>query len=358
MWVTLFLVLAAGCTTGRSTTNTSPSASTSVSPGLSPWVDLSFPIGAVGNGGSVNVMALDRKAVYALYQPTTKQGPGTADLLSTMLARIDRTTGAVATAGPFPGALGLAAAGGWLWVAGSYYPGHPEAGFLDRVDPVSLSVGRRVPLPHYSGGAGMYATLAGSGTTLWMGFGSGLYRLSSVDGQTIISRQIGADGVAVSLSLDPSGGTLYLGVNRYSSSGPTVYEWGALDGSLLASSSASDGQGLGGVRVAASTDGVWTSFATGMMGQSQHLSARDLQPLPTFFEMRHTNGIAVFLANGVLWLTDGMTDELTCADPQTGATRARTTLRFGGVVIGDSRAVYVGGYGGVLLLRPDPACSS
>ncbi|HYS30173.1 MAG TPA: hypothetical protein VEQ12_11850 [Candidatus Limnocylindria bacterium] len=322
---------------------------------MSPWVVRVFQVAAVGNGGSANVMALDGNAVYVLYQPQTPQGPGTVDVLGTMLAQIDRKTGTVVTAGPFPGALSLATAGGSLWVAGGYYPDRPDASFLDRLDRFSLRVEQDLPLPAQTGQNGIAATLAGSGTSLWMGFGPTLYRLSPVDGHTIATQPIGADAAATSLSINPAGTVLYLGTNRYGMSSPTVFEWGTASGALLASSSAAGGQGLGGVQVAAATDGVWVSFATGMMGAVAHLRARDLQSVPTVPE-RHSNGVRVFLADGVLWTTDGMTGRLACADPATGAIRASTAMPFGGVVIGDAEGVYLGGYDGVYQLHPDPAC--
>jgi hypothetical protein len=300
-------------------------------------------------------MALDKNAVYVLYQPQTQQAPGTVDVVGTMLAQIDRKTGTVVTAGPFPGALSLAIAGGALWVAGGYSPDRPDASFLDRLDPFSLRVQQHLSLPPQTGQNAIFATLAGSGTSLWMGFGQTLYRLSPVDGNTIATQTIGADAQITSLSINPAGTVLYLGANRFTMSSPTVYEWSTASGVLLASSSAAGGQGLGGVHVAAAPDGVWVSYATGMMGAVGHLRARDLQPLPTAGE-RHSNGVGVFLADGVLWTTDGMTGLLTCADPATGATRASTAMPFGGVVIGDAQGVYLGGYEAVYLLHPDPAC--
>jgi len=298
-------------------------------------------------------MALDQNALYVLYQPRTQPAPGTADV--TMLAQIDRKTGTVVRAGPFPGAFSLATAGGSLWIAGGYYPGRSDAGFLDRLDPFSLRVQQQLSLPPQTGQNGIAATLAGSGTSLWMGFGPTLYRLSPVDGHTITTQSIGADAVVTSLSINPAGTVLYLGANRYAMSSPTVYEWSTTSGALLASSSAAGGQGLGGVQVAAATDGVWVSFATGMMGVVGHLRARDLQSLPTLGE-RGSNGVRVFLADAVLWTTDGMTGRLACADPATGATRASTAMPFGGVVVGDAQGIYIGGYDGVYLLHPDPAC--
>lgn len=300
-------------------------------------------------------MALDQNAVYVLYQPQTQQGPGTVDVLGTMLAQIDRKTGTVVTAGPFPGALSLATAGGSLWIAGGYYPGRPDANFLDRLDPFSLRVQQHLPLPPQTGQNGISGTLAGSGTSLWMAFGPTLYRLSPVDGHTIATQAIGADAAVTSLSINPAGTALYLGANRYAMGSPTVFEWSTSSGALLASSSEAGGQGLGGVQVAAATDGVWVSFATGMMGAVGHLRARDLQPLPTVAE-RHSNGVRVFVADGVLWTTDGMAGRLVCADPATGAIRASTAMPFGGVVIGDAEGIYLGGYEGVYLLHPDPAC--
>lgn len=316
-----------------------------------------FHVSTVGNGRALsNVMALDANAVYALYQPWTPQASA-GDVFGSMLAKIDRKTGTVYTAGPFPGAVSLAVAGGFLWIAGGYFPGHADASFLDRLSPLTLSVEERLPLPLLTGQNSVFPTLAGSSTSLWMGFGPALYQLSSNDGHIIALHQIGTDAAVTSLSINPAGTILYLGANRCSITGPMVYEWSAVSGALLASSSAAGGQCLGGVQVAAAADGVWLSFATGMMGAVGHLRARDLQPLP-FVGERHTNDLRVFVAAGVIWTTDGMLAQLSCADPKTGAVRATTTLPYGGVVIGDSLGVYLGAWDGVSLLRPDPACGA
>jgi len=331
-----------------------PSASPSPSPSAtatptSSWVRRKVSI------GPVTAMALDSSAVFALYAPTPVNGG--IDPSKMALARIDRATGAVATSGIFPYAKTVARVPAGLWVAAG--PGFGEGTvaadtkWLSLVDPVALSVKQRVHLPAQAdSGSNAGPQLAGASNLLWLGYAHSLYRLDPISGRTLLT--VSVPGTVTSISLDPSGHRLYAGVEVPPSqnSEDLIVEWDALTGTRLASALAG-GLGLGGPRVAAAADGVWISYATGMMGSVGHLSATGLALLSSP-KYPNTNGIHVFVSGGTLWLVDG--PQVACADPLTGVMAASSQESSTEAVVADANGSYLGAFDGVGFLRPDPSC--
>jgi len=335
------------------TVSASPSPSPSASPTPpSTWVTRRVPI------GPVVAMSLDSAAIFALYAPAPTAGG--IDPSKIGLARIDRATGAVATMGGFPYAKTVARVTAGLWVAAGPGIGDgtvaADTRWLTLVDPVTLSVKQRVHLPAQAdSGSNAGPQLAGAANLLWLGYAHSLYRLDPISGRTLLT--VSVPGTVTSISLDPSGHRLYAGVEVTPSqnSEDLVVEWDALTGARLASAPAG-GLGLGGPHVAAAADGVWISFATGMMGAVGHLSATGLVLLSSP-QYPNTNGIHVFVSGGTLWLVDGMLHQVACADPLTGVIAASSLESFPEAVVGDANGSYLGGFDGLGFLRPDPSCS-
>ena len=328
----------------------SPSPSASATP-LSSWVTRRIPI------GPVVAMSLDSAAVFALYAPAPVAGGSDPSKIG--LARIDRATSAVATMGGFPYAKTLARVTAGLWVAAGPGIGDgtvaADTKWLTLVDPVTLSVKQRVHLPGQADPASFAAPqLAGAANVLWLGYGHSLYRLDPTTGRILLTESL--PGTATSISIDPSGHRLYVGVEVTPSqnSQDLVIEWDALTGTRLASAP-TGGLGLAGPQVAAAADGVWISYATGMLGAVEHRSATGLAELVAP-QHQHTNGIHVFVFGGTLWLVDGMAQQVACGDPLTGVITASSQETSPEAIVADANGSYLGGFDGIGFLQPDPSC--
>jgi hypothetical protein len=183
----------------------SPSPSTSATP-LPSWILRRVPI------GSVVAMSLDSSAVFVLYDP----GPinGRPDPARTMLARIDRGTAAVTTAGPFTNATLLArvAPGLWIGAGADQATAASDTQWLTLVDPVTLSVKHRVHLPGKpASGTFSLPQIAATSDLLWLSYGDSLYRLDPATGRILLTQ--GLQATATSLSIDSAGRRLYVGVD-------------------------------------------------------------------------------------------------------------------------------------------------
>jgi hypothetical protein len=334
----------------------SPSASLTPTPSPSPsatpsWVTRQVPI------GSVVAMSLDSSAVFALYNPGPMNGrPNPAE---TMLARIDRATAAVTTAGPFPQAVLLARVTSGLWIGAGANQGTagPDTQWLTLLDPVTLKVKQRIHLPGQPA-AGTYSMpqLAGTSDLLWSAYGNSLYHLDAASGRILSTQTL--PGTASSLSIDPSSRRLYMGVDAATpqTDQAMVIEFDRRTGAKLASAP-TGGAALGGPQVAAAPDGVWIAFATGMMGAVEHRTAAGLTLLfDPLYQNRHTNSIRVFVGGGALWFMDAMASQLACADLGTGTIAASVQETLPAVIVADSAGSYLGNNDGVDFLRPDPSC--
>ena len=285
--------------------------------------------------GAVADLAVSSQAVYALYTPAGTQGK-LAGAMNTMLARIDRGSGTVRKAGPFPGALRIAVGAGSVWLGGgNQFPGARYQGAIDvvRLDPESLHQLASIALPAELAQRALVAEIAGTADQVWMAYGTQLYQLDSTTG-AVQSKQSLA-GIAASIAIDSTTGRLYVGSDGAATqTQATITEWDTptLRRRALAPTG---GAGLGGPQVAAAGNDVWVAFATGMLGQVEHRRASDLTLVP-MAQHQYTNSVRVYVAGGFVWTTDGMANELACLDPMTGAPRASTTLNLGGVVAGDS----------------------
>jgi hypothetical protein len=330
----------------------SPSPSLTPSPTPSPSATPSWITRQVGLG-QVQAMSLDATAIFALYAPNPVSGG--IDASQMRLARVDRSSGAVTTAGPFPNAWHMARVSSGLWLAAGADPANPSADtqWLTLVDPVTLKVKQRVHLPGQPT-AGTYSVpqLTGTSDLLWSAYGNSLYRLDAATGRVLLTQNLG--GTATGLSIDPSSHRLYAGWVPSQMTDALVIEWDGSTGRRIASAP-TGGAGLGGPGVAAAPDGVWIAYATGMMGAVEHRSAADLTLLPEP-PARHANGIHVFVGGGTLWLVDSMAQEVGCADLRTGAIAASVNETGPAALVADANGSYLGDADGVGFLRPDPSC--
>jgi outer membrane protein assembly factor BamB len=337
-------VLLASCASGSA----SPPAATATSSAP----NSALPFEKQWKLGPVEDMAVSPVAVYAVYSPASIQG-AMAQVTDNRLARIDRMSGSVTTAGPFPYARTVAVAGGVVWMGGNnQYPATPFPGSstLVGVDATSLRVLMQLSFPGPAQPA--IANVAGDSEALWLAYGTRLYRLSAGDGRPLDSQDIG--GIATSIALDPPGLRVFVGAEGLGSTGATVAEF---DSTTLSPqvSSATGGAGLGGPHVATGADDLWISYATGMLGEVEHRKASDLTQVPVA-AARHTNGVSVFVVAGTVWVGDSMAGQLMCLDPNTGAVRVMWDTQNGGVVAGDGLGLYFGDTNGVEMLKLDARC--
>lgn len=312
------------------------------------WTARQFPL-----PGFPAALALDSTAIFALYTPASFDPHDDSHMT---LARIDRKTAKVITNGPFPGGRQLLRVNAGLWVLGGLYTGSLTDRFwMDRLDPTTLAIRARQWVPAQSSpNRPIFPELTATANTLWLSYGSRAYRLNPVTGNVLFSRSFA--GVIMGISIDPAAQHLYIGLD------PTGGDAGAdllvqlnpLTAAPLASSP-TGGQGLGGPTVTASNDGVWVSYATGMMAAVEHHSSEGLSPLPVFQGPAGSNGLRLFVGPTSVWLTDEGSQRVSCIDPQT-ETLLSSTMQGPGALVADQTSVYVATQSGIALLRPDSSC--
>jgi len=343
-------VVLASCTSATTAGRSSPMPTSSPS-GQSGQLtmDQRWPVGPVAD------IAVGRDAVYVLYSPPTSEG-ALSNATETRLGRIDRASGKLITAGPFPFARQIALAGGVVWIGpNNQYAGTsaPDSRMLLGVDARSLSTQYRVTLPNDGAQQALVANLASDSDTVWVAYGRHLYRLAAGSGAMLASHSL--LGIATSVAIDPAGRRLYVGLDSVSPvSNATITAFDATALTPLFSATTGGGD-LGGPHLAAGAQDVWVSYATGMLGQVEHRQASNLAQLPVASAM-HTNGVQVFEIAGMVWVSDDMAGQLMCLDPQTGAVRATWGTLQGGVVDGDGSTLYFGDINGLGSFQPDPRC--
>jgi hypothetical protein len=330
---------------------TSAPATPSATPTSAQWVSRSVPVGSIG------AIVLGPSNVYVISNENEPSGEYSSALAD--IVRINRNSGAVDDGGRFPGAVSLALAGGYLWVATGPSPGVPltDANVLYRLNALTLAVEQRTSIAELAGTSNNPESpdLTAAGNLLWVGYGPHVARLSGTSGATIWSRNVGGPGAVSSISVDPTGRVIYAG---FDANRPSIVELNAITGMTVAESTAYFGYDLGGAKLAAFVGDVWVAYATGMDGTTVQLQASNLASSAGGVDGLHTNGIDVFRGNGILWMSDGGGDLLFCANEVTGAVRATFPWQFGGLIAADSSGTVVGGSDGVSFLKNDPQCYS
>jgi len=329
-----------------------PSPSLTPSPTPSPSATPSWVTRHVALG-QVQAMSLDATTIFALYAPNPVSGG--IDASQMRLARVDRSSGAVTTAGPFPNAWQMARVASGLWLAAGTDPANPsvDTQWLTLLDPVTLKVKQRVHLPGQST-TGPYAIphLAGTSDLLWSAYGNSLDRLDAATGRVLVTQNLA--GTATGLSIDPSSRRLYAGVVPSQGTSALVIEWDGATGRRIASAP-TGGVDLGGPTVVAAPDGVWITYATGMMGAVEHRAETSLSVLAGP-QHGYSNAIRAFVGGGALWLVDGGAGQVECADLRTGTTAASSQEPLAAAIVADANGSYLGDADGVGFLQPDPSC--
>jgi hypothetical protein len=348
------ILLASCAPAGTAAKSTPPAASPASSPSLQASSPL--PLAKHWALGPVVDVAVSTEAAYVLYAPADSTGEKGFATTHTRLARIDRSSGLVMTAGPYPFAIRIAVAGSVVWIgARNQYPATPIAGSstLIGVDGKNLRLLRRLTLPAGDAQQAFGSSLASNAATLWVAYGATIYRLTGDTGATVGSQAIA--GVATSIAVDPFGQRLYVGIDSVpAASAATITAFDAATLKPLLSATTGGGD-LGGPHLAAVANDVWVSYATGMLGQVEHRQASNLAQVPMASAM-HTNGVQVFGIAGMVWVADAMASQLMCLDTHTGAVRASWETPQGGVIDGDRSMLYFGDITGVGSVQPDPRC--
>jgi hypothetical protein len=305
--------------------------------------------------GQVQAMSLDTSAIFALYAPNPVSGP--IDARQIRLARVDRTTDAARTAGPFPNAREMARTASGLWLAAGKDQSTTAADtqWLTLVDPMTLKVKQHVRLPGSPDpGIASVPQLSAIGNVMWLGYGHSLYRLDAGTGRISLTQNL--PGTATAIAIDPSGQRLYVAVYPPPGTGyaPLIIEWDAVTGSRIASV-VTGGEGLGGPQIVATAEGVWIAYATGAMGAVTYVSASGLHQLVETQRQGETLN-HVYVGGGALWFVDEVTGAVSCADIRNGTVAASSEETQPAVVVADANGTYLGDANGVGFLRPDPAC--
>jgi hypothetical protein len=248
-------------------------------------------------------------------------------------------------------------AGGSLWVAGGLRDGEaPDARLLYRLDPRSLAVQQQVELPEPGVPERVVAALAAAPDALWAGFGPLLVRVALDGGGSEIKAR--TKGEVVSLAFGPGGDVLY--ALESSADGLFVTRRHPITGALRVRSA--NLLGVPGGVLTPTSDGVWVSYPTGMLGALVRLRAGDLRVLAEVEAEPDsnigTNSIAGFAVGEVLWITDGMGSTVACADPNSGAIRHVEDLDGADGLVADSAALYVASSHGLMTMAPPVDCAA
>lgn len=271
---------------------------------------------------------------------------------------------------------GLALASGYLWVYGAS-GGHP---LLEQASPGTLATIRRVRVPGIPGVQGVAAVAAGPGGSVWVGGGRTLLRLSVRTG-AVLAHAILPAGLDLS-NLATGGRNLYASASRLRPGGGVVLEYSEAVGKLLAQTGRAPlTWALWGPELTTVPGGVWVSFRSGMLGQSELLSARSLavvKGLPAVISAADSPatgpgtiydwamGSISAYGGGTLWVaTSG--GVVACVNPVTGTARAQEVVPSDPAwsvfaLAADPHARQVVAlisaprYAGVVTIRPPSAC--
>jgi len=281
------------------------------------------------------------------------------------LRRISLASGAVQS-GPRFGVSGLRLASGFLWVYGQVYSGPHGTRVrlvLHQVSPSSLRLIRSWTLLPTRRLASFSAVSVapGPGRAVWVGFRRTLRLVSVTSGATLRRARVPAGYSITDVATDPRRQLLYAAATPRLGGG-AVFEFGARSGFQLASATGPPVEfAVAGSNLTAVPGGVWSSFRTGMLGQTVLLRARELSAVPLHSPIFGWAMFASTVYGDSLWLArqDGV---IGCIGPQTGGVRARSTvpaLIASGqllTVTPGRHLVYAVGRRGVVAISPPPAC--
>jgi hypothetical protein len=306
-------------------------------------------------------------AVLALHGYSSALAPGPDGVLyisvithagPRQILRWDPAVGSVVRSGPIPGTE-IAFAQGSLWAAGddALHRGDPA---IYRLGPSSLRVVQQVALPAVP--AVLAAAPDGS---LWVGVEGRILVLEARSGT--LMRTILVRGTPHLVSFDPTGTHAYVVTDAAAGRvGDLLVEIDPASGQQVASAAVGD-RSLGGASsIAATSRGVWVSAPSGTMGGSWFLPQGTLRVQGTGAQVGGSNGLAVSVAAGAVWVSDTQgTGTMTCLDPTTGTIRDSFSMArlnksrlFGRLVTQSGSALYLDGSPYLLRLHPPATCRS
>jgi len=295
-----------------------------------------------GTDGPVYVLASGPGAVFFLIAPQTSRSP--------LVARYDVHTHDMATGPRIQGAADLAYAGGSLWVSAGVQSSakQPAGTKLYRLNPSTLQIADTFSMPKPV--MPLLPTPAG----LWSGSDGDLYLVDPASGA--IKRTVAVTGSVGQLAWEKTNHLLYDSTHRSGFADAfAVEERSAASGALVVRSTRL--RNVPSINSLASTpDGVWVSYATGMMGTSELDQRSDLQRAGAPIE--GGNGMLTSIADGILWIAPYR--GLQCADPATGQVRSDVPKVAGfwtSEVVAVGSNVFAGGFRGLVKIHPGPNCT-
>jgi hypothetical protein len=349
--------LAAGAQPARPGPPIRPPASRAA-PAATPWPSRTVLRESVRVRSANQVLSLARGADFVLVpvnRPETRF----------QLRRISLASGAVQS-GPRFSVSWLRLASGFLWVYGPIYSGPHGTRVrlvLHQVSPSSLRPVRSwtlLPTRRLMSLSDVSVT-PGPGRTVWVGFRRTLRLVSVTSGATLRRARVPAGFSVTDMATDPRRQLLYAAATTRQGGG-AVFEYGARSGFQLASATGPPVEfAVAGSNLTAVPGGVWSSYRTGMLGQTVLLRARELSAVPLHSPIFGWAMFATTVYGDSLWLArqDGV---IGCIGPQTGAVRARSTVRALNAsgqlltVAPGRRLVYALGRRGVVAISAPPAC--
>ncbi len=321
-----------------------------------------WPMRTIASTGQAQDVAPTSSYVYWLSQP----GIFSNDGAPVTVYQYNPISGKVRRGPSFTGFVGSAAltdTGGWVWMV----IGVSDDVDVEQLDPSTLGVRSTESLPVKDNLEGepqvnpvLTATVDGP---LWVAGGEDLWALNPSTGS--VETEFDTGNWIGSMSTDPSGSLLYTG-GLASTGGMIVKQYNAQTGAELQNAFKPEylAAAISVETVAATTGGVWISVRYGMAGPAFELSSHNLEmiappPQRGFGTYDQFMGVASSVSEGTLWLSNegGQTSTLVCADPTTGAVRARdVTPTFAVGYATGERFYAVTASGQVVVIAPPAKC--
>jgi hypothetical protein len=221
------------------------------------------------------------------------------------MLKLDTSLGVVARSPNLQGASEFVLADGWLWVASRQRDGESSPGLLYQLNPTSLSIVREIAMP-------FGPVLGGGPFSLWIAGGGHLVQLDPATGAQIGAWKLA--GMIQQLSYEPVGNLLYIATGKRDGETRAIQELDVATGLIIAHQPERDG--IYWTSLSATSDGVWASVATGMMGVVAFYDAAHLKMQQT--RGPGSNAVQVRALYGRVWTADLGGSWVGCDTPKTG----------------------------------------
>src|SRR5215472_8251445 len=283
----------------------------------------------------------------------------------TVITRVDPATGHVGPSTHVTHVAGITFGAGLLWVVRGQPAKGAPAPSLVALSPATLRVRHTVRLPERPGWGSEVTAYAGG--LIWV---AGRRSLIAIDPATAtLARRVpavtgvGAGGfVSVAAS---AGGTSLWTAEGSPGGGPIAVQLrDPRTGGVLAASK-DIAPGVAGAQIAAALDHAWLAVPTGLEGgyvQAVRRAGQLVETPPAKPRRREifANGIQVYLASRRLWIIDGMSGSIACANASTG--RILAAVRNANIDVSDIAPAGAGRLalpvnGDLLIAAPKPPCT-